>query len=186
MPPPLSRIVAFHRLCPSESESVAMIGPARVRQSKPEWWTEAWDLLKDTHVTPGKWVQPVSPIEFKEDVRMDVCGFDQQRWQCDTDPTTSQEILPDEGNELLGGIVGVVWSNRQVTMTRCAAKDTDPRMVFLRNFSQYVTLCPEGATLMFESYSDDLVSEYDQIMIRKDLRGGFLVVQQISRFNGAA
>jgi hypothetical protein len=64
--------------------------------------------------------------------------------------------------------VGVVWSDHQVRLIRCASKDTDPRVVFLSNFSQCVKLCPEGAKIMFESYSDDLVSGYDRMMVWKE------------------
>jgi hypothetical protein len=46
---------------------------------------------------------------------------------------TGETILPDESNELLGGVVGVIWSDNQVTMTCATDKSKDPNEIFLQN-----------------------------------------------------
>jgi hypothetical protein len=66
---------------------------------------------------------------------MNVCAFDQPGYQTDTDSTTGETILPDEGNQLLGGVVGVIWSE-----------------IFWRDFAQLVLLCPEGSTPTFKTH----------------------------------
>jgi hypothetical protein len=106
-----------------------------VPRAKPEWWTEAWDCLEGTQSGPGIWIQPVCPLEFKDEVHMDVSGFDQPGWQSHTDLTTGETILPSEGNERLGGVTGVIWSAHHVTMTRCADRNVEPGVTCLRNFS---------------------------------------------------
>jgi hypothetical protein len=132
----------------------------QVPRAKPECCTEAWDQLEGGQSEFGECILPVCPLEFRNEVLMDVSAFDQPGYQTQTDPTTGATILPNQGNELLGGVVGVFWSCTHVTMTSCADKNTTSEMDFLRNFSQLVSLCPEGRTLMFKTHSKELVEEY--------------------------
>jgi hypothetical protein len=103
-------------------------------------------------------------LEFKDECVMDVCAFDQPGYQTDTDSTTGGTILPHESNELLGGVVGVIWSEKHVTMTRVADKSRDPNEIFLRNFAQLITLCPEGCTSPLKTHSSWLVEQWDRMI----------------------
>jgi hypothetical protein len=85
---------------------------------------------------------PESPMEFKDEVHSDVCAFDQPGFQTQTDSTTRKTIVPGEGNELLGGVIGVISNDHHVTMTRCADKGTPADLMTLRNFAQLISLCP--------------------------------------------
>jgi hypothetical protein len=85
-------------------------------------------------------------------------------YQTQIDSMTGETILPDEGNELLGGGGGVIWSCKHVTLTRCADRNVDPGMAFLLNFSQLVTLCPEGCILTFKTHSSESVEQCDRMI----------------------
>jgi hypothetical protein len=60
------------------------------------------------------YIQPVCPKVFKDECLQDVSAFDQPGYQSHTDPATGVTIYPDEGNELLGGVAGVIWSYEHV------------------------------------------------------------------------
>jgi hypothetical protein len=136
-----------------------MAGTELPQSSKPDWWSEAWDLLMGHQMESGKRTEPVSPLKFKDEVHMDVFGFDQPGYQMHMDSESGQLILQGEGNELLGGVTGVIWSDYHVTMPACTCLNDDLRMTYVRNFWHCVALCPEGRSLSFETRADDLVSE---------------------------
>jgi hypothetical protein len=72
---------------------------------------------------------------------MDVSAFDQPWVQTQIGPVTGERILPDEGNELLGGVVSVICSHKHIWMTRCADKNNPQEMgicVTSECYSRYV------------------------------------------------
>jgi hypothetical protein len=97
---------------------------------KPEWWTEAWSRLEGVKLSAPGTVERVCPMEFKDEVRSDVCVFDQHGYQSQIDSTTGEIIVAFEGNELLGGAIEVVWNDYHVIMTRCAYKNTAQELIF--------------------------------------------------------
>jgi hypothetical protein len=136
--------------------------PEPAPRAKPEWWTEAWERLTGVKLSVLGYVEPVCPEEFKDEVRSDIYAFDQPGYESQTGSTTGETIEAGEGNELLRGVISVVWNDRHVTMTRCADKNTSPALIYLRNCANVVSLCPEGAALTFQAYSWWLVSEWDE------------------------
>jgi hypothetical protein len=62
-------------------------------------------------------IQPVYPKQFREDVCSDVFAFDQPGTQTQNDSMTGETVGPNPSNELLGGVVGLVWNDYYATMT---------------------------------------------------------------------
>jgi hypothetical protein len=81
------------------------------------------------------------------------CLFDHPGFRTQIDSETGETILPGEVNQLLLGVIGVIWSDHHVTMTRFADENVSPEMMILRNFAQLLSLCPEGRTLTFQTHS---------------------------------
>jgi hypothetical protein len=73
--------------------------------------------LSGVALSPLGAVQPVCPKEFRDEVFSDVFAFDQQGCQTDRD-STGTFVGPGEVNELIGGVVGLLWNDHYVTMTR--------------------------------------------------------------------
>jgi hypothetical protein len=138
-------------------------------RAKPDWWTDAWDHLQCVKLSVIGNVEPFFPLGFRDETHMDVCASDQPGFQTQTDSTTGETILPGEGNELLAGVIGAIWSDHHGTITRCANKNTPtPEMIHLRNFAMLLSLCPECGTLNFQTHSTKLVEEYDVIVPWKE------------------
>jgi hypothetical protein len=146
------------------------IDPPQVPRAKPNWWTEARDNLHGVKLSTLGNIEPVCPKEFKDETHMDVCAFDQPGFQTHTDSRTGETVLSGEGNELLAGVIGVIWSDHHVTMTHCTDKNVAPEMDFLRNFAQLLSLCPEGRTLTPQTHSKALIEEYDTMVQWKEFR----------------
>jgi hypothetical protein len=166
------RRLVYGRVCRKQSDATGANADLfmvwEIPQAKPEWWTAAWDQLEGTQSMDGNFIQPVCSKVFKDECSLDVNAFDQPGCQSHTDSATGETILPDEGNDLLGGVIGVIWSDKHVTMTRCADRNNAPGMTFLRNFAELVKLCPEGRTLTFKTHSSELVEQYDRMVQRKE------------------
>jgi hypothetical protein len=65
---------------------------------------------------------------------------------------------------LLAGVIGVIWNDYYVTMTRCGDKSTPPELIILLNFAQLILLCPEGRMMTFQTHSKWLVAEWDKMV----------------------
>jgi hypothetical protein len=87
------------------------------RRQEPEWWTEASDHSWGVALPPIDVIQPACPKEFREEVSSDIFAFDQQGCQTQRD-SSGPMVGPSEENELIGGIVGVLWNDHYATMTR--------------------------------------------------------------------
>jgi hypothetical protein len=85
--------------------------------------------------------------------------FDQPGFQSQNDSTTG------EGNESIGGIVGVIWNYHYAPMTRVGDKGKSSEELGLQHYAQMVSLCPEGATLAFQAHSKWLVDEWDKMVL---------------------
>jgi hypothetical protein len=57
------------------------------------------------------YVEPVCPKGFKDEVISDIEAFGQPGPQSHTDESTRKTIYTREGNQLLGGVFGVVWND---------------------------------------------------------------------------
>jgi hypothetical protein len=97
------------------------------------------------------------------EVCSDVFSFDQPGFQTQIDSTRDETIVPGEGNEFLGGVVGMIGNDDCVTMTRCGDQNTASELIVLRNFVQLISLYPEGATLTFQTHSRWMVEELDKM-----------------------
>jgi hypothetical protein len=97
-------------------------------------------------------------------VHSDVLAFDQPGFRSQNDPTTGETIVPSQDDELTAGIVGFVWNDHCATMTRYAGQGKSMEELTLGHFANVVSLCPEGAILMFQTHSAWLVSEWDTIV----------------------
>jgi hypothetical protein len=85
--------------------------PVVVPQAKPDWWTAEWDQLEGTQSMDGYPIRSVCPKVFKDECLQDVSAFDQPGYQSHADSATGETILPADGNELSGGVIGVIWSD---------------------------------------------------------------------------
>jgi hypothetical protein len=109
-------------------------------------------------------IKPICPKHFKDEVHSDVSAFDRPGLQTQNDSTTGEPIIPGEGNELIGGVVGVTWNDDYATTTRVSDKGKSSEELTLQHFAQLVSLCPEGATLTFQTDSKWLVEEWDKMV----------------------
>jgi hypothetical protein len=67
---------------------------------------------------------------------------------------TRETAVAGEGNELLARVIGVIWSDKHVTITRCGGKNTPTELIILRSFALLIDLAvPEGSTLTFQTHS---------------------------------
>jgi hypothetical protein len=130
---------------------------------KPEWWTAAWEHLDGVQSVDGSYIRPVCLLVFKEECLLDVSAFDQPGAQTRVDSETGEAIVAGEGNESSFGVIGVIWSDKHVKMTRCGDKNTSTEFIMVCNFAQLVTLCPEGRTLTLQTHSKWLVEEWDMM-----------------------
>jgi hypothetical protein len=138
-------------------------------KANPEWWTDAWDHRDGTAMSMTDAVKPVSPMEFRQEVFLDVFAFNQIGFQTENDSTRGETMSPNASNKLLGGMVGVLWNDHYITMTRYCSKGQSPDELSLEHFAQVVSLCPDGAILTFQAQSAWLVHEWDTMMQWKDM-----------------
>jgi hypothetical protein len=142
--------------------------PQAPLRQKPEWWTEAWESVPGVALSPLGVVQPVFPKEFRAGVLSDVFAFDQKGCKTGRDSTVAI-IGPSEENELVSEVVGILWNDHHVTMTRyCRKAKTDKEMT-LGNFANVVSSCPEGVILTFQARSVWLVREWDKMIQGKEI-----------------
>jgi hypothetical protein len=138
-------------------------------RAKPEWCTEAWDHLAAVALSPIDVIRPVCPKEFQEEVHSNVFAFDQPGFQTQSDSKTGETIVPSEDDELIAGIVGVVWNGHYPTTTRSAGQGKSGEEFTLGHFANVISLCPEGAVLSFQTHSAWLVQERDMMMQSREL-----------------
>jgi hypothetical protein len=79
-------------------------------------------------------------------------------------------VGPNPSNELIGGVVGVVWNDNYATMTRSCDKSKSLEELTLEHFAKVVSSYPEGAILTFETHSKWSVREWD-VMVQSKERG---------------
>jgi hypothetical protein len=141
------------------------IPPDPAPRAKPEWWTAAWNRLEGDKLSVIGRVEAVCRRDFKDDVTsMEITAFDCRVFRFQIDPVTGERIEAHAENQLIGGVVGVVWNSNHVTMTCCADRGKNAEESFVRNFANVLSLCPEGSTLTYWTVSNELVSAYDRIV----------------------
>jgi hypothetical protein len=74
--------------------------PDPVPRAKPDWWTEAWNQLEgEPAPRPYGWIQPLSPVQFRDECHIDVVAFDRPGAQTSLDLVAGETITANEDNE---------------------------------------------------------------------------------------
>jgi hypothetical protein len=120
---------------------------------------------EDDRVQGGtvKYFQPLCPLRFREECPRGVSAIDQSGAQIRVDPDTGETIITGEDNALLQAVVGVIWSDKYVTMRRSCDKSVSSDVLCLRNLVLLVDLCPSGNTLTLWTHSQSLIAEWDKM-----------------------
>jgi hypothetical protein len=129
---------------------------------------EACDNLEGVILSQVCVAQPVCPTQFRTEVCTHVFAFDQPGPQIQNDSTTGEMVGPNPSNELIDGVVGVVWNDHHVMMTRYCDKSRSLDELSVEHFAQVGSLCPEDAILTFETHSEGLIREWDVMMQWKE------------------
>jgi hypothetical protein len=138
--------------------------PDPVPRAKPEWWTPVWDRLSETISSRGFGVEePMCPLQFREECGADVTAIDQYGTRLAYDSDTGGEIKAGEDNDLTEVVVGVVWSDNQLTMTRVGDQRVDSHDLYRRNLRAMMEMCPESGEITVFTESAELLREWTQI-----------------------
>jgi hypothetical protein len=107
---------------------------------------------------------PVAPKDVRESVDTDVLMADQIGAQYNLDPCTGEQIGHDVDPNLMTVVTACVWNSQYVTMIKRGAKGSDPYAVSLDSFEWAVKLVPDGKGMYYETRSEMLAREWDQMM----------------------
>jgi hypothetical protein len=111
---------------------------------------------------------PLSPKDFKKAIQIDVWMIDQIGKKHRTDPSTGLEIGPESDPELTYMMTGCVWNSQYVTLVEKGEKGESSDTLALEQFALAATLIPAGKDMRYETNSDWLIEQWNEMMRWKE------------------
>jgi hypothetical protein len=106
---------------------------------------------------------PVSPKDFKEVVDTGMYMVDQIGSQTRIDPASGSEVSPEEDPSLFTVVTGCVWNSQYATLIKAGKEGESPDMMILNQFALVVSLIPEGKDMRYDTHSDWLIQQLDDM-----------------------
>jgi hypothetical protein len=141
-----------------------------VLPQKPSWWSLPWQRLEHEPLPTDSLHAPraLSPRDFREQVDTSVMAVDSYHSETKTDPNTGKEISGGEGNHLVHGVVGIVWSDGIATLSRAANYNGTKEELVLAHVALLMGLVPEGEKLELHTESEWLATEMEKMREHED------------------
>jgi hypothetical protein len=105
----------------------------------------------------------VSPMEFRDQVDPNVRELDFYGSRKKIDPNTGEEMVGGDGSHMFHGVVGIVWSDELVTLTRAAGHNGVEEESIMSSVAGMMSLVPEGRMLELHTESEWLAAEMEKM-----------------------
>jgi hypothetical protein len=128
---------------------VSLPTPEPLPKQKPQWWSEAWDMLDGIQSESRFWpyLVPMSGAELRLKCESDIHAIDVYCSRSILDPNTGESRMANEQDEENQVVTGVMWSDEAITMSAVYGKSRDPNDMFVAHLKKMLDLCPAGHVL---------------------------------------
>jgi hypothetical protein len=132
-----------------------------VQQEKPQWWTEAWDMLDGIESEDPRvdYLEQVDGVHFLAKCESDIHAIDNYCSRTVADPVSGEERLAQESDDMHQTVCGAIWSDEVITFSATCGKGADPNERFLHHLKRMLQVVPNGRGLTLHTSSEFLLEE---------------------------
>jgi hypothetical protein len=152
---PLETSLKIQRILKFRSEQIEW-----ETRPRPEWWSEAWEMLAESRKADGTRIPVGSPKKFKECIQDDVFAVDALVLQLQQEEESGAIIDASVNPELINVATAVVWNEHGSTMVRRCDRGQDINDLTLSIFKDVVSCTPDGRCLTYATHSEWLIGQW--------------------------
>jgi ribonuclease HI len=129
-------------------------------QERPQWWTEAWDMLEGIESEDQRkgYLRPVDGVHFLARCESDIHEIDNYCSRTVVE-ASGAERLAQEADDMHQTVCGAIWSDEVITLSATCGKGVDPNERFLHHLKCILQLVPNGRGITLHTSSEFLLEE---------------------------
>jgi hypothetical protein len=137
----------------------APIEPVRVE--RPQWWTEAWNMLDGIESEDPRigYVVPVEGRCFEPKCESDCHAIDRYCSRFAVDAVTGETRNATREDDQQQVVCGAMWTDEVITLSATCGKGCDPDERYLHHLKMLLSAVPNGRALTLHTSSEFLFQE---------------------------